>query len=289
VRLLVTGVTGFTGSALVRALAERGETVYALHRPGGAPFERLTGVELVEQDLSSPLRQGLPKVDAVVHLAQSRRYREFPEGAADVFEVNASATARLLDWARMVGADSFVYASSGAVYAPGSEPAHEDLVPEPRNFYAASKRCGELACEQFRSQLRAHVLRFFFIYGPEQEAMFVPGILDRIRHGREVSLAGEHGLRVNPVYVDDAVRAIMGALDAEESLTLNVAGPDAVSLRELADIAGRLLNRQPAFSVGTPTADVIASIERLQETGLGPRVGIEEGLARTIAALPSSE
>src|SRR5215213_4375742 len=103
VRLLVTGVTGFTGSALVRALAERGETVYALHRPGGAPLERLKGVELVEQDLSSPLGEGLPEVDAVVHLAQSRRYREFPEGAADVFEVNASATARLLDWARLVG------------------------------------------------------------------------------------------------------------------------------------------------------------------------------------------
>lgn len=283
-RVLVTGAAGFTGSALVRELASRGERVYALHRPGGGAPERLASVEAVAQDLAAPLDSGLPaEIDAVVHLAQSRRYREFPEGAPDVFEVNSAATVRLLDWARRAGATQFVYASSGAVYQPGPEPAREgDLAAEPPNFYAASKRSGELACEAFRGQLNAHVLRFFFIYGPGQERMFVPGILDRVRSGQEVTLAGEQGIRVNPVYVDDAVAAIAGTLDASESLTLNVGGPQVVSLRELAGIAGELLGREPRYAVGPPSPDVLGSIERLRAAGLGPRTGVADGLAQMV-------
>jgi nucleoside-diphosphate-sugar epimerase len=287
VKLLVTGGTGFTGRALLRFLADRGDHVYALHRPGGVAPEALPGVEPIAQDLAAPLDPGLPEaVDAVVHLAQSPRYREFPDGAVDVFEVNSVATVRLLDWARRAGAKSFVYASSGAVYAPSTQPAEEDQGVSPGNFYAASKRSGELACEQFRGILRAHVLRFFFIYGPGQTGMFIPGVLERIRRGDQVQLGGQDGLHVNPVFVDDAVAAVVGVAGAPESLTLNVAGPDVVSLRELSERAGELLGQSPTFSVGDQGGDVLASIERLRAAGLGPRISFDEGLQRTVAALP---
>jgi UDP-glucuronate 4-epimerase len=286
VRVLVTGATGFTGQAVVRDLVERGDTVYALRRPGaGLP----DGVEPVDQDLTAPLGDGLPDaIDGVVHLAQSRRYREFPDGATEVFEVNANATVRLLAWARAAGAGSFVYASSGAIYAPGPEPVRETDAPAPGNFYAVSKLAGELACEQFRGELRAHVLRFFFIYGPGQENMFIPGVVGRIRDGQEVALAGEDGIRVNPVYVDDAARAVIGTLDAPESLTLNVAGPDTVSLRELSELAGEQIGREPRYTVGDPRPDVLASIDALRDAGLAPEVSFAEGLRRTVAATVSS-
>ena len=235
------------------SLPSRGDAVYALHRPDGAKPENLNGVDRCRRTSRRRFDTGLPgEIDAVVHLAQSRRYRDFPEGAADVFEVNANATVRLLDWAREAGARSFVYASSGAVYPPGPEPASEDQPVSPGNFYAASKRSGELACEQFRSELTAHVLRFFFIYGPGHEDMFLPGVLGRIRRDDEVALAGEDGIRLNPVYVDDAVRAIVELLARPESMTLNVAGPDVVSLRELSELAGQLLDRTPRYAMGDP-------------------------------------
>jgi UDP-glucose 4-epimerase len=286
VRVLVTGAAGFTGRALVHDLAARGDVVYGLHRPDGPILPALETVTPLAQDLAAPLASGFPnEIDAVVHLAQSRRFRDFPEGADDVFEVNANATVRLLAWARKAGAKSFIYASSGAVYAPGSEPAREDQATSLGNFYAASKRCGELVCEQFRDELTAHVLRFFFIYGPGQQDMFLPGVLGRVADDREVDLAGPDGIRVNPVYVDDAVGAIRGLLDRSESLTVNVAGPDVISLREAADLAGRLLGRRPRYAVGEARPDLIASIDVLREAGLGPRVSFEEGLRRTVAAM----
>ena len=285
-RVLVTGGTGFTGEALLRVLASRGDAVYALHRPDGAKPENLNGLVPLPQDLAAPFDTGLPsEIDAVVHLAQSRRYRDFPEGAADVFEVNANATVRLLDWAREAGARSFVYASSGAVYPPGPEPASEDQPVSPGNFYAASKRSGELACEQFRSELTAHVLRFFFIYGPGQRDMFLPGVLGRIRRDDEVALAGENGIRLNPVYVDDAVRAIVELLARPESMTVNVAGPDVLSMRELSEQAGQLLDRTPHYAMGDPRPDVVASIDVLNAAGLGPRVSFLEGLRHTRSPL----
>jgi UDP-glucose 4-epimerase len=288
-KVLVTGGTGFTGEALLRGLVNRGDAVFALHRPDGATPNELEGVTWISQDLVAPLGASLPdEIDAVVHLAQSRRYRDFPDGAEDVFEVNANATVRLLAWAREAGAQTFIYASSGAVYAPGPEPAREDQRTSPGNFYAASKVCGELACEQFRSELTAHVLRFFFIYGPGQENMFLPGVLGRILRDEAVTLGGEEGIRINPVYIDDAVQAIMGLLQKRESLTLNVAGPDTLSLRELSELAGQLLGRTPRYSIADSSPDVLASIEVLEDAGLGPSVSFTEGLRRTAAAINSA-
>ena len=156
------------------------------------------------------------------------------------------------------------------------------MAAEPSNFYAASKRSGELACEAFRGELATHVLRFFFIYGPGQERMFMPGIVERVRSGQEVSLAGEDGIRVNPVYVDDAALAVAGVLDSTESMTLNVGGPEIVSLREIAGHAGRLVGVEPRFAEGPPGLDVIGSIDRLEAAGLGPLTGVADGLARMV-------
>jgi UDP-glucose 4-epimerase len=281
--VVVTGATGFLGSVVVELLGRQDEVV-ALHRPGSPP-QAVAGVRWIAQDLAAPLSAELPEhADAVLHLAQSRRYREFPEGGVDVYAVNAGMTVELLDYARRAGAASFTYASSGAVYASGPEPVNEDDAPRPGNFYAASKLAGELATEQFRSQLRAHVLRFFFIYGPGQRNMFIPGVLGRIRDSQEVTLAGADGIHVNPVYVDDAAAAVAATLELADSMTLNVAGPDVVSLRDIAELGGRALGCAPRFATADPQPDLVASIERMS-TALGaPTVGMEQGLQRTVEA-----
>jgi UDP-glucose 4-epimerase len=281
VTVVVTGGTGFLGSALVELLARRNEVV-ALHRPGAEP-PAIDGVRWLPQDLAAPLGADLPKAaDAVIHLAQSRRYREFPEGVSDVFAVNVGVTVELLDYARRSGATTFTYASSGAVYASGPDPVRETDVAQPGNFYAASKRAGELAVEQYRSLFNAQVLRFFFIYGPGQRNMFIPGVLARIGDGQEVTLAGADGIRVNPVFVDDAAAAVAATLELADSTTLNVAGPDVVSLRDIAEIGGRLLGSAPRFANTDPQPDLIASIDRLRAIGAGPTVSFDEGLRRTV-------
>jgi nucleoside-diphosphate-sugar epimerase len=282
-RVLVTGGGGFLASALLPRLAGEHE-VFATHTPD-AERPSIAEVSWLAVDLSKPLPDDLPgEIDAVIHLAQSRRYREFPEGAIDMYEINAAATVRLLDYTRRCGGHTFTYASSGSVYARSSEPLRETDQPCPPEFYATTKLAGERVVEQFRGVLRAHALRPFFIYGPNQPMMMMRGLLNRVKEHQAVTLAGPDGIRMNPVYVDDAAEGVMATLDLSESHTLNLAGPDVVSVRQIAEVAGRLLNETPSFESGDLQQDLVASIERQSELLGAPGTSFEEGLRRTVEA-----
>ena len=174
-------------------------------------------VEWIEHDLVEPLADArLPeRIDAVIHLAQSRRYREFPEGARDVFEVNTRSTFELLEYARRAGARSFVFTSTGGVYAPRREPLVETDPVQPSSFYFSSKYVGRAARSRTTaSSSRPSILRPFAVYGPGQERMLVPTLIERVAAGDVVTVQGDRGLRINPIYVDDAVRVFEPALDA---------------------------------------------------------------------------
>src|ERR1700690_488008 len=279
---LLTGGTGFLGTALLEPLAARDEVV-ALHRPQTPPTHQ-DGVRWIAQDLAGPLVEELPdRLDAVVHLAQSRLYREFPESALDIFELNTGAAVRLFDYARRSGARKFVLASSGAVYVPSSEPLREADALAPSNLYATCKLAAEHAAVHFGDYFDVAILRYFFIYGPGQRDMFIPGIVNRVINGSPVRLSSETGIRVNPVFVDDAVAATLAALEPIGVSAYNVAGPEVVSLRDMANMIGELVGQQPTFVSGDAAPDLIADVE-LMSTALGPpSTSVREGLQRTVA------
>jgi len=282
--ILLTGGTGFLGAAILEPLAARDEVV-AVHRPAATP-PAVDGVRWIAQDLAAPLIADLPeRVDAVVHLAQSRRYREFPDAALDIFDLNMGAAIRLFDYARRAGARKFVLASSGAVYAPRSEPLREEDALLPANLYATCKMGAEYAAPHFGDYFDIAILRYFFIYGPGQREMFIPGIINRVLNELPVSLSSEDGIRVNPVFVDDAVAATLAALDCSGVAACNVAGPDVVSLREMAEIVGTFVGKAPTFSAGEGVQDFVAEIDRMSAVLVPPEIGIREGLRRTVAAV----
>jgi UDP-glucose 4-epimerase len=282
--LVVTGATGLLGTALLPVLTQRDDDVVALHRPG-TEAPTVDGVRWVSQDLAQPLSEELPnRVDGVFHLAQSPRFRDFPDGAVHVVEVNTMATTRLIDYCRRAGGRSFVYASSGAVTGAGEKPIHENDPPTPSNLYAVSKYASELIVAQYRSVLVAHSLRYFFIYGPGQQAMMMPGIIGRVRSDQAVQLAGENGISLNPVYADDAARATAAALDLDEGATINVAGPETVTIRQIAEIVGGEVGKAPTFDHVDEQPDFIASIERMSRLLGAPTIPPSEGLARMVAA-----
>jgi UDP-glucose 4-epimerase len=278
-RILVTGANGFIGRHLVRELAPRHE-IHALARgPAGDAPE---GVHWIEQDLTEPLA-GLPDaLDAVVHLAQSRHYKEFPERADDIFAVNVTGTFRLLEYAREAGAGSFVFASTGGVYGHSYERFVETDPVSPLDFYLTSKYAAELLTANYKRFFHTIVLRFFFVYGPGQEGMLIPNLLGRVRQGETVTVQGPAGLRINPIYVGDAVRVFEPAPALDRSEVFNVAGDEAVHLAQLVGLMGRVTGNEPAIehTSDSPDGDLVADNRRMKEVlGVTPQTSLAAGLS----------
>jgi nucleoside-diphosphate-sugar epimerase len=286
--ILVTGANGLLGRATIARLAPSSQ-IYALVR--APPQQAVPGaVKAVVHDLREPWLPHLPDVpDTIVHLAQSPLYRDFPEGARDVFELNVGATQRLLDWACHHKVKRFIYASSGSIYGHGGDVFHEDAPIEAvaaLGHYVACKRCGELLTETYGGRMLVIVLRFFFAYGPGQRnSMLIPSLVDRITHGRPVDLQGDDGIRLNPIYVDDAAAAILAATRLEVSETINVAGPQVVTLREIALMVGDLTGCRPRFDIQSDVEPrhLVGGTRTMRRLLWAPKIEMAEGLRRMLA------
>lgn len=284
-RVLITGGTGFIGGHAIRALSSFHE-LFATAR-GPVPSELEPLAEWVTVDLSGPLDADvLPgDLDAIVHLAQSSRYAELSEGAEDVVSVNLRATEALLAHARESATARFVLASTGGVYARSSEPINEEAPVEPQDAYFASKRDAELRVIEAGGWLAPLVLRPFFVYGPGQRRMLMAGLVEKVLAGEEVAVVGDPGLRMNPIYVGDAVAAVAAALESEASGIFNIAGDETVSISGLIAMIGEIGGREATVRHLPPTieGDLIGANERMRSVlGATPRTALRDGLREMI-------
>jgi nucleoside-diphosphate-sugar epimerase len=282
--ILVTGATGLVGSHLLPLFGPDQE-IHILSRQ--APPEAAAGNVVHHQlDLGGEFDPAvLPeRVDGVVYLAQSDHFRDFPERALDIFEVNVASPLRLLDYARRAGARAFVSASSGGVYGSGERGLSEDhFIPASGNlgFYLSTKLCGEILAENYAPYMNVALLRLFFAYGRGQKrSMLVPRLVDNIRAGNPINLQGRDGIRINPVHAGDAARAVRAALDLEGCARINVAGPDTVSIREIGEIIGAKVGRAPVFAVDETQVgqNLIGDIDKMSALLVAPERRFEDGV-----------
>ncbi|MGE0258001.1 MAG: hypothetical protein AB7T18_04520, partial [Alphaproteobacteria bacterium] len=123
-------------------------------------------------------------------------------------------------------------------------------------------------------------------YGPGQEDRLISGLIDNVGNGRPVRLPPHgDGLSIAPLYLDDAVRVLLAAAAERWRGVVNVAGPQVLTLSEMARIVGRVSGRKPVFErvAGVLDAALVADLGRLsRHMPLDSFVGFEEGLARFV-------
>ena len=283
-RVLIAGASGLVGSHLLHLLGPEVE----LHLIGRNVSSAAVGVCYHSLDLAGDFSTaGLPeRIDAIVYLAQSDHFRDFPRRAGDVFMVNTAAPMRLLDYGRRAGAGQFIYASSGGVYGTGETVAREDIALLARGdlgFYLTSKLCTELLAQNFSSFLDVALLRLFFAYGEGQKRqMLIPRLINNVRSGTPVSLQGENGIRINPLHAADAALALQATLNLKGSHTINIAGPEALSIRAICEEIGRQVGREPKFVMTEPAGDLVADISKMNHLLTPPTRRFAECLPRLL-------
>lgn len=281
----MTGATGFVGRHLIPELAQNHDVTCIVRRP--AHEVDLGAARAIEADLSDPsFGERLPRdMDVVVHLAQA--YLPFPDRAGDLFLVNAASTHWLAEYARRTGIGRFVFASSGSVYRPAREPLREDDATVPPTYHPATKLISEMILGQYRPYFSSAILRLFAPYGRDQVDRLIPRMVDAIRAGTPITLSRGGEPRINPIFVDDLVRIVTQAVEDTRSYTVNVAGPQPVSIRELAEMIGALLSRTPTFldRDGDVPGDFVADTALMRHLfTVGELLPIERGLQSMIGA-----
>ncbi len=280
-RLILTGASGFVGRHLLRALSGRYEILCVELDPSA--LAGVEGIRVVAGDLSGRdwLSRLPARAEAIIHLAQAAA--PFPGGADALFSVNAASTQALASYGIKAGVRRFVLASSGSVYRPQSRPIVETDPIAPAGFYAATKAISELILRPYSSEFGVSILRLFAPYGPDQVDRMIPKLIQSVRDGGTITLYNGGEPRIKPIHVSDLVAVIEEALHLQGSQTVNVAGPEVVGVREIAQLAAETLGREPVFAEETrPGAgDLIA------DTGLMSRVFTSRSLISPAAGIPA--
>jgi nucleoside-diphosphate-sugar epimerase len=268
--ILLTGSLGLLGRNVSRRLLSKNFCVHGI--TSNPSFKSAEKMKIHCVDFASNWSEEIlpKKIDAIIHLAQTRNFRNFPNNAIEIFKVNIESTARLLDYAKRAGVKKFIYASSGGVYGAAIRPLTESdsIVPTGElGYYLGSKACSEILVQSYSSILQVIILRPFFIYGPGQDRnMLIPRLMDSISSCKLITLQGENGIHINPIHVEDAGAAVVACLTLEKSGIFNLAGPNVLSIREICEGMGHYLDVRPKFEkqFGEPN-DLIADISAMKQ------------------------
>lgn len=285
-KILVTGPAGHLAKPIVRALAPDNDVwgVARFSNPEGRQELERAGVTCVALDLARDPLDPLPTdFDAVFH-AGAMVAMDSEKDMAYTFEVNVTGTGKLLEHCR--SASTFVFCSTGGVYAHQTHPTLEtDDYGAPIPAYSLSKVAAEQLVQYLarKYEIPTIILRIGAVYGPDATGPLVR--IERMLRGKEVWINPEEPREVSVMWVDDAVRLGIKALECGQvpPVVTNFSGDDPVSIEDYCRYSAELLGVEAKFKYtdGTYPANVM-STDRMHEV-LGPcEVGWREGFRRLL-------
>jgi UDP-glucose 4-epimerase len=287
--IVVTGANGFIGKNLVKVLSRHKEhVVHAIVRE--FPIEKIDSVGYHKIDLAyfETSQLNIESPDVVIHLAQSNRYREFPDGAIDIYNVNIDATFKLLEWCRQKKVRKFIFASSGSVYQKKEDVLTELDAVSTAQFYPATKVIAEQLVGNYHAYFDTVVLRIFTAYGPGQSGMLVSNIIDKIKNGQEITLAQNKGITLSPIYVDDVTTILINLLSSQiKNEIFNCGGNEIVTLKTIIQLIEEHLGKRANVLTedGSPAFAAANSAKLFNALNLLPAITLRNGIKNMIEYL----
>lgn len=318
---LVTGGAGFIGRNLIASLLhEGGHAVRILDNlttgtrddlakvcrfsetgPSGVSAFPTSGeVELVPGDIldETAVERAFANADCVVHLAANTGVGPSVKNPKWDCQANVVGTVNCLEGARHAGVRRFVFASSGAPAGEAQPPIHEAVVPRPISPYGASKMAGEGYCCAYHNCFAVPTvcLRFSNVYGPYSghKSSVVASFLSRALKGQPMEVFGDGGQTRDFLYIDDLVEAVKQSATKDQAAgeTFQIATGEETTVLHLAKLLRDALAAAGVSDVSVAHGEVrqgdmlrnFADTSKARRVlGWKPMVGLEDGLARTVA------
>jgi len=291
--VLVTGTNGMLGRPLAQKLAAEGRTVvgFDLGMPaGGDPGFSVEMGELRNEKTIAALfeRYGF---EGVVHCGGVSGPMVLPDRPLDVCAINITASANLMETARLHGVKRFVHCSSIAAYGAqsGDTPLTEQGAFRPVDIYGATKAAGDALIHAYRAEhgVDGIALRIARVYGPGRTTLsFIKTLIEDALNGDTSRLRGNGSDSYQYVYRDDVVDALALALDAPRPplAAYNIGDVDTTSDAAVAAIIRDLIP-EADIAFDTDSASVaearapmnIAAAQN--DLGFNPKIDMRAGIS----------
>jgi nucleoside-diphosphate-sugar epimerase len=302
---LITGIGGFIGSSLARALLARGEQVRGVDNFSTGKRENiaeiLDRIDFRNADILDieAMHKACAGVDFVLHQAA---IPSVPKSVLDPLasnRANLDGTVNVLVAARDAEVKRLVFAASSSAYGETPTlPKVESMKPDPISPYAVAKLASEQYLISFYRcyQLETVALRYFNIFGPRQDPSSpYSGVLAKfitlMLRGEQPAIFGDGEQSRDFTYIDNAVEANLLACAAPAAQAagqiFNVATGRRVTLNETFKLLQGLTaySRHPRYESerGGDIKHSLADISKAEAAlGYKPKVDFEEGLQRTV-------
>jgi nucleoside-diphosphate-sugar epimerase len=302
---LITGIGGFIGSSLARALLKQGERVRGVDNFSTGKRENLAQIlgqiDFHEADILNldALKQACAGADYVLHQAA---IPSVPKSVLDPIasnQANVDGTLNVLVAARDAKVKRVVYAASSSAYGDTPTlPKQERMTPDPISPYAVAKLASEHYMTSFYRcyGLETVALRYFNIFGPRQDPSspysgVLAKFITQMLRGEQPTIFGDGEQSRDFTYIDNAVEANLLACkapaDQVAGKVFNVATGRRATLNETFKLLQPLTSYSgPPLYGGERGGDIKHSLAdiSLAEKHLDykPRVSFEDGLRRTV-------
>jgi len=305
-RILVTGGAGFIGSHLCDLLLSEGHHVVVMDNLITGSLENLShllgraDLEFIRHNVNEYISYegGL---DAVLHLASLPSPVDYLNMPIQTLKVGALGTHNALGLAKAKGA-TFLLASTSEVYGdpqvhPQPESYWGNVNPVgPRGVYDESKRYAEALTMAYHRchGVSVRVARIFNTYGPRMrldDGRVVPNFVGQALRGEPLTVYGQGTQTRSFCYVSDLVDGLYRLLCSDENTPVNLGNPHEISILELAHKVVELTGSSSQVALVTPGDARTKDDPQTRRPDIGkarrvlgwePRVGLEEGLVRTI-------
>jgi len=285
---LVTGGSGFVGTALLKALCAEGWQVIATSQKEHMPSKGVKWV-IWRADEGGVPECDWDKIDCVIHAANPRVSSRGIDELSRQFDGGVMATRQLLEKAAKHAVKRFVFVSTGDVVSPENEFAVEtDGDYAPQSFYGAAKACSELLVRSCASVLSTAVMRLYHPYGPGGDDFLINRLLAAVQAGREITVERGGGILINPVWIDDVARGLALAAASEATGIFHLGGVEKLRLAEFVERAGRMLGKPVRISTkpAAPPRNHAGDCRRARRClGWRPEVSLKQGLRKMIEPL----
>lgn len=300
---VVTGAAGFIGSHLTDLLLSRGHRVIGIDNFVTGSVDNIAHVggnpafRFIQQDVTEFIFLDT-RVDYVWHFASPASPVDYLDLPIQTLKVGSLGTHKALGLAKHKGA-RFLLASTSEVYGdPLVHPQPEEYWGNvnaigPRGCYDEAKRFAEALTMAYQQEhgVATRIVRIFNTYGPRMrlnDGRVVPAFISQALRGRPLTIFGKGDQTRSFCYVADLIEGIYRLMRSDYALPVNIGNPTEMTILQFAQevlratgARGRIVYKPLPQDDPRQRQPDIGKARRLLKWE--PRVGLAEGLGRTIA------